>query len=148
KLLLLFGLRYSFYSALGPATQDDYEHGVLKSESSIMVVKEYDKNESIKTYGCPEYRRSARRLVGNELSVKAGFTRTIQYLHLLSTNTTQSSTDIWKLSDLNIAPQRANQYSLGFFKNLSGKDVEFSIEGYYKTMSDLLDYKIGAQLIL
>lgn len=148
KLLLDLGLRYSFYSALGPATQNVYEDGVPKSESSIVEVKEFGKNESIKTYGGPEYRISARYLLGNDFSVKAGFNRTIQYLHLLSTNTTQSPTDIWKLSDLNIAPQRANQYSLGFFKNLSGKDVEFSIEGYYKTMQDLLDYKIGAQLIL
>ncbi|MCB0466528.1 MAG: TonB-dependent receptor, partial [Aequorivita sp.] len=148
KLLLDIGLRYSFYSALGPATQNVYEEGVPKSESSIIEVKEYGNNEFIKTYGGPEYRISARYLLGNDFSVKAGFNRTIQYMHLLSTNTTQSPTDIWKLSDLNIAPQRANQYSLGFFKNLSGKDVEFSIEGYYKTMQDLLDYKIGAQLIL
>lgn len=148
KLLLDLGLRYSFYSALGPATQNVYEEGVPKSESSIVEVKEYGNNESIKTYGGPEYRISGRYLLGNDFSVKAGFNRTIQYLHLLSTNTTQSPTDIWKLSDLNIAPQRANQYSLGFFKNLSGKDLEFSLEGYYKTMDDLLDYKIGAQLVM
>lgn len=148
KFLLDLGLRYSFYTALGPSTQNVYEEGFPKSESSVMEVREYGKNESIKTYSGPEYRIAARYLLGNDFSVKAGFNRTIQYLHLLSTNTTQSPTDIWKLSDLNIAPQRANQYSLGFFKNLPGKDVEFSLEGYYKTMDDLLDYKIGAQLIL
>jgi hypothetical protein len=148
KLLLDLGLRYSFYSALGPATQNIYEEGLPKSESTLVEVKEFGSNKSIKTYGGPEYRLSARYLLGNDFSVKAGYNRTIQYLHLLSTNTTQSPTDIWKLSDYNIAPQRANQYSLGFFKNLSGKDVEFSLEGYYKTMTDLLDYKIGAQLVL
>lgn len=148
KLLLDVGLRYSFYAALGEATQNVYAEGVPKSESSVIEVRNYGKNEVIKTYGGPEYRVSARYLLGNDFSVKGGFNTTIQYLHLLSTNTTQSPTDIWKLSDLNIAPQRADQYSLGFFKNLSGKDVEFSIEGYYKTMKDLLDYKIGAQLIL
>ncbi len=148
KFLLDVGLRYSFYAAMGAATQNVYADGVPKSESSIVEVKTYGNNEFIKTYGGPEYRISGRYLLGNDFSVKAGFNRTIQYLHLLSTNTTQSPTDIWKLSDLNIAPQRANQYSLGFFKNLSGKDVEFSVEGYYKTMNDLLDYKIGAQLIL
>lgn len=148
KFLLDLGLRYSFYAAMGAATQNVYTDGVPKSESSIVEVKTYGNNEFIKTYGGPEYRISGRYLLGNDFSVKAGFNRTIQYLHLLSTNTTQSPTDIWKLSDLNIAPQRANQYSLGFFKNLSGKDVEFSVEGYYKTMNDLLDYKIGAQLIL
>src|SRR5690606_35704832 len=148
KLLFDVGLRYSFYAALGEATQNVYADGVPKSESSVIEVKNYDKNEVIKTYGGPEYRIAGRYLLGNDFSVKAGFNRTIQYLHLLSTNTTQSPTEIWKLSDLNISPQRANQYSLGFFKNLPGKDVEFSIEGYYKQMNDLLDYKIGAQLIL
>lgn len=148
KFLLDIGLRYSFYAALGEATQNVYAEGEPQSESSVIEVKTFGKNEVIKTYGGPEYRISARYLLGNDFSVKAGFNRTIQYLHLLSTNTTQSPTDIWKLSDLNIDPQRANQYSLGFFKNLPGKDVEFSIEGYYKTMDDLLDYKIGAQLIL
>lgn len=148
KLLLDLGLRYSFYSALGPATQKVYMDGQSKNESTVVEVREFSSNQSIKTYGGPEYRLAARYLLGSDFSVKAGFNRTIQYLHLLSTNTTQSPTDIWKLSDFNIAPQKANQYSLGFFKNLSGKDVEFSIEGYYKTMADLLDYKIGAQLIL
>ncbi|MEM0518741.1 carboxypeptidase-like regulatory domain-containing protein [Aequorivita sp. MCCC 1A16923] len=148
RLLLDVGLRYSFYAALGEATQNVYEADVPKSENSIVEVKHYDKNEIIETYGGPEYRIAARYLLGSDFSVKAGFNRTIQYLHLLSTNTTQSPTDIWKLSDLNIAPQRANQYSLGFFKNLPASDVEFSLEGYYKTMTDLLDYKIGAQLIL
>lgn len=148
KLLFDVGLRYSLYAALGEATQNVYADGVPKSESSIVEVRNYGKNEAIKTYGGPEYRISGRYLLGNDFSVKAGFNRTIQYLHLLSTNTTQSPTDIWKLSDLNISPQRANQYSMGFFKNLPGKDIEFSLEGYYKTMDDLLDYKIGAQLIL
>lgn len=148
KLLLNLGLRYSYYAALGESTQKVYEEGVPKSENSVTEVKNFDNNESIKTYGGLEYRISGRYLLGNDLSVKAGFNRTIQYLHLLTSNTTQSPTDIWKLSDLNIEPQRADQFSVGFFKNYLEKDLELSVEGYYKKMSDLLDYKIGAQLIL
>lgn len=148
KLLLDLGLRYSLYAALGSATQNVYAEGVPKSESSVVEVKNYGNNEFIETYGGPEYRISARYLLGNEFSVKAGFNTTIQYLHLLSTNTTMSPTDIWKLSDLNIEPQRANQYSLGFFKNLPDQSIELSLEGYYKKMNDILDYKVGAELIL
>ena len=148
KFLLDVGLRYSMYAALGKATQNVYAEGVPKDDGSIEEVRTYNNNEVIKTYGGPEYRISARYLLGSDFSVKAGINRTIQYLHLLSTNTTQSPTDIWKLSDLNVDPQRATQYSVGFFKNILEKDLEFSLEGYYKTMDDLLDYKIGAQLIL
>lgn len=148
KFLIDIGLRYSFYASLGAATQNVYAEGVPKSESSIIEVKNYDNNEFIKTYGGPEYRVSARYLLGNDFSVKGGYNTTIQYLHLLSTNTTMSPTDIWKLSDLNVEPQRASQFSLGFFKNLPDQSIELSIEGYYKKMKDILDYKVGAQLIL
>ncbi len=148
KLLLDLGLRYSFYMGLGESSQNVYEEGVPKSANSVIRVQDYGNNETIKTYGGLEYRISGRYLLGNDFSLKAGFNRTIQYLHLLTTNTTQSPTDIWKLSDLNIEPQRADQVSLGFFKNYMENDIELSIEGYYKKMNDLLDYKIGAQLIL
>jgi len=148
KLLLDLGLRYSFYAALGESSQRVYEEGVPKSENSVTEIKNFGSNETIKTYGGLEYRISGRYLLGKDLSLKAGINRTIQYLHLLTTNTTISPTDIWKLSDLNIEPQRADQFSIGVFKNYTENDLELSIEGYYKKMNDLLDYKIGAQLIL
>lgn len=148
KLMLDVGLRFSYYAALGSATQRVYEAGAPKSESSVIEVKTYGNNEFIKTYGYPEYRISTRYLLGNDFSIKGGFNTTVQYLHLLSTNTTMSPTDIWKLSDLNIKPQRASQFSLGLFKNVPQSGLEISLEGYYKKMNHLLDYKIGAQLIL
>ncbi|EAR02916.1 carboxypeptidase-like regulatory domain-containing protein [Maribacter sp. HTCC2170] len=148
KLLLDIGLRYSLFAGLGEASQNVYVEGVPKSEGSIAEVRNYGNNEVIKTHGGFEYRISGRYLLDKDLSLKAGFNRTLQYLHLLTTNTTMSPTDIWKLSDLNIKPQRADQYSIGIFKNIVENDLEFSLEGYYKKMHDLLDYKIGAQLIL
>ena len=148
KMLLNVGLRYSMYAALGGGTQNIYAEGVPKNESSVIEVRNYSNNEVIKTYGGLEYRISGRYLLGNDFSLKAGYNRTIQYLHLLSTNTTISPTDIWKLSDLNVEPQRADQYSFGVFKNIIENNLEFSLEGYYKKMNDLLDYKIGSQLIM
>jgi hypothetical protein len=57
-------------------------------------------------------------------------------------------TDTWKLSDINIKPQEAYQASLGFYKNFEGNKYELSLEGYYKKQKNLLDYKVGAQLLL
>ena len=148
KLLLNFGLRYSRFAALGPGTQNVYEAGQPRSESTIIAVNTYNNNETIKSYGGLEYRASLRYLLSPTLSIKAGYNRTLQYLHLLSNNTTISPTDTWKLSDLNTKPQSANQYSIGLFKNFEEQDIEVSLEGYYKTMKDILDYKIGAELIL
>ena len=148
KILFDLGIRYSFYAALGEATQNVYEDNAPKSAGTVKEVKTYGNNEIIKTYGGPEFRLSGRYLFTPSLSIKAGYNRTIQYIHLLSTNTTISPTDIYKLSDLNIEPQRADQYSVGLFKNIEEKDLEFSLEGYYKQMDNILDYKTGAQLIL
>lgn len=148
KLLLNIGLRYSRFAALGPGTQNVYENGQPRGESTITAINNYDNNETIKSYRGLEYRASLRYLLSPTLSIKAGYNKTLQYLHLLSNNTTIQPTDTWKLSDLNTKPQSANQFSIGLFKNFEDKDIEVSLEGYYKTMQDILDYKIGAELIL
>ncbi|MDT0678756.1 TonB-dependent receptor plug domain-containing protein, partial [Autumnicola musiva] len=148
KLLMNIGLRYSFYAALGPSEQNSYQEGTIKSESSIVERLQFGKNETIKTYRGPEIRASLRYLLRPTLSIKGSFNKTIQYIHLLSNNTTVSPTDTYKLSDYNIKPQKGNQYSLGLYKNFENKNLELSVEGYYKTMDNLLDYKVGADLIL
>ncbi|WP_299253594.1 TonB-dependent receptor [uncultured Lacinutrix sp.] len=148
KLLFNVGLRYSRFASLGPGTQNVYEDNRPKGESTITAVNTYSDNETIKSYGGLEYRASLRYLLSPSLSLKASYNKTLQYIHLLSNNTTISPTDTWKLSDLNTKPQSANQYSLGFYKNFDDTDIEVSLEGYYKQMHDILDYKIGAELIL
>tara|TARA_R110002049_G_scaffold41385_3_gene124668 strand:+ start:6124 stop:8877 length:2754 start_codon:yes stop_codon:yes gene_type:complete len=148
KLLLDFGLRYSVFTALGKSTQNIYQSGVPKNSETVINTRDFGNNEAIKTYGAPELRLSLRYFLSPSISVKASYNKTIQYLHLLSTNTTVSPTDTWKLSDLNIKPQIADQFALGFYKNFEDSGFELSIEGYYKKMSNLLDYKVGAELIL
>ena len=138
----------SMYAALGESTQYVYENGVPRNESTVIEVKNYRKNEFIETYGGPEFRASFRYSLKPNLSIKGSFNNTIQYIHLLSNNTTESPTDMWKLSDLNISPQRANQFALGVYKNFDDAQIELSLEGYYKKMKDILDYKVGANLNL
>jgi hypothetical protein len=86
-------------------------------------------------------------MLTNSLSTKIGYDKTYQYIHLLSTNTTQTPTDIWKLSDINVKPQIGEQFSIGFYKNLN-EVYEISLEGYTKKSKNILDYKTGANIIL
>jgi hypothetical protein len=118
------------------------------NEGTVTEIKEFKKNEIIKTYGGLEPRIAARYIIADNLSVKGGYDKTYQYIHLLSNNTTQSPTDTWKLSDLNVKPQVAEQFSLGLYKNIPAKDIEISLEGYYKKSENFLDYKVAAQLLL
>lgn len=148
KLLLDFGMRYSVFAALGPGIQRLYEENAPRNSGTLMGTEEYDDNEFIKTYGGPEARVSARYFLSPSFSIKASYNNGIQYIHTLSNNTTASPTDTWKLSDYNIEPQRAAQTSLGLYKNFDGGLYELSLEGYYKKQKNLLDYKVGAQLLM
>lgn len=148
KLLLNIGLRYSLYASLGEASQRVYKEGLPKNEGSVIDTLNFSKNEIIETYAGPEYRASARYFITPDFSVKGSYNSSYQYIHTLSNNTTVSPTDIWKLSDLNTEPQRASQYTLGLYKNFDGNLYELSLEGYYKKSKNILDYKVGAELLL
>jgi hypothetical protein len=57
-------------------------------------------------------------------------------------------TDIWKLSDVNIRPQTGIQYVAGVFRNFLNNSLETSLEVYFRTMNNFLDYRGGAQLLM
>jgi len=148
KFTVNAGVRYSIYAALGERSQRVYQDGLPKNDATVIDTVNYGSNELIKTYSGAEARISARYLLKPDLSVKAGYSNTYQYIHTLSNNTTISPTDIYKLSDANIEPQRATQYSLGLFKNLQENTYELSVEGYYKNSDNILDFETGANLFL
>ena len=142
------GLRYSVYAALGEGKQRVYENGQPRNEDTVRDTLFYKNNEIVETYGSPEIRLSGRYKLSQDLSVKMGYSNTAQYIHRLSNNTTVSPIDTWKLSDLNIKPQRGQQVSLGVFKNFNANKYEVSLEGFYKKSKNILDFKTGAKLLL
>jgi hypothetical protein len=125
-----------------------YAPGVPKDENAIIGKETYGKNEVIKSYQGPELRASARYMIDVNTSFKLSYHRMRQYIHQLSNTTTISPTDIWKLSDSHILPEIGDQVSLGFYRNLKSNTIETSLEVYYKTMDNFLDYKDGAQIFL
>ncbi|TJY33462.1 carboxypeptidase-like regulatory domain-containing protein [Pontimicrobium aquaticum] len=142
------GLRYVNYSFLGDIAQRTYLQGEPKSAATVKDTLYFGNNETVKTYGGPEARISGRYFITPDVSVKASYSNMYQFIHTLSNNTTASPIDTWKLSDLNIEPQKSQQYSLGLFTNFSDNLYEVSLEGYYKTTNNVLDYKVGAELLL
>ncbi|WP_291968079.1 TonB-dependent receptor [Maribacter sp.] len=148
KFLIDIGLRYSFFAAFGERQERIYEENAPKNDETRSDTVNYEKGEFSKTYGGLEVRLATRYLLKEDLSLKASYNRTYQYIHRLSNNTTISPIDTWKLSDNNIRPQLGNQYSIGLFKNLDANTYEFSLEGYYKTAENILDFKVGSDLLL
>lgn len=88
-------------------------------------------------------RLSGRVLITNDLSFKAGYAYTTQYLHLLSNSSISLPTDLWVPVTAKIAPMNAHQVAAGFFYNW-GTICDLSIEGYFKKMNNLMEYKDGA----
>lgn len=148
KISISAGLRFSTFNFLGEARQRNYLPNLPLSDANVTGVDEFDNNEIVETYTGPEIRLSARYLFNNSFSMRAAYNSTLQYIHTLSNNTTASPIDTWKLSDRYIEPQRSEQLSLGFFKNLEGTKYELSAEAYYKNLDNTLDYKVGGQLLL
>ena len=148
KISIVGGLRFSNFLALGKATQREYSPDLPVSDQNVINEIDYKNNEVIKAYNGLEYRLAFRYLLDETLSLKMSYDTNYQYLHKLSTNTTQSPTDTWKLSDLNIKPTYGEQVTLGLYKNIKGTPYEISLEGYYKKSKNFLDYKTGAELVL
>ncbi|MFD2719361.1 TonB-dependent receptor domain-containing protein [Hymenobacter monticola] len=142
------GLRYSFFQALGPRNVLQYAPGESRTEASVVDTVRYGSNKVLASYQGPEYRLSARYSLNDRASVKASYTRTRQYIHQLTNTASVSPTDVWKLSDNNIRPQVGDQYSVGYYRNFKSNTIEASVETYYKTLRDFVDYKSGATLVL
>ncbi len=148
RISLYAGIRYSFFNYIGPRDVYVYEAGQPKNVSNITDTVSYRSAKSISSYNGPEYRLSAKYSLPGNASVKFSYNRMRQYLQMLSNTTAISPTDIWKLSDSNIKPQVGDQFALGVYKNFRANTIETSIEGYYKSMQNSLDYKSGASLLL
>ncbi len=144
---ITYGVRYSFFSLYGPATINTYDPNQTKSLSTIISSREYG-SESIQTYDGLEPRAALNLQVSPTSSVKIGFNRLYQYIHLITNTTSISPTDSWKLSDPFIAPQTATQYSFGLFKNFFNNRIETSVQGFYKVLDNIPAYKDGAALFL
>jgi len=91
-------------------------------------------------------RLSVRAMLTDLLSVKASYASMSQYIHLLSNSSLSLPTDLWVPVTKRIEPMRSHQYSAGVFYEL-GKLFDLSIEGYYKSMNNLIEYKDGASFL-
>ncbi len=143
SLKINYGLRFSVFSLLGPGKFYSYD-----SYGDPIDSASYGSMQPVKTFVNFEPRAAATYLFDESSSLKASYTRTAQYLHLLSNTTVSNPSDLWIPSTNNIPAQYADQFSAGYFRNFLDNEYETSVELYYKNMENLIDYKNGADLIL
>jgi hypothetical protein len=148
KFGISYGLRYDVYRYLGPRTVRQYAENRPISDGSAIGETKYGDGEVIQTYDGLGPRVSFRYSLSKASSIKLGYNKMYQFIHLISNTATIAPTDVWKLSDNFLEPQIADQYSLGFYNNFKGNIFETSIEVYYKDLQNVVEYKDGATLIM
>lgn len=100
-----------------------------------------------KSYQHLEPRFSSNYILRPELSWKASFASMNQYVHLLSTSGIGLPTDLWVPSTGKIPPQKTWQVATGFAYDWLARNLEVSIEGYYKKSDDIIGYREGASFL-
>ncbi len=118
KISLNFGLRYSFTIA------ED------------------------KVYGGPEPRIAVRYKINDRHSFKASYSMMRQYMHRVSSSSIALPTDLWYPVTASIKPQFSHQISAGYTRIFPESQISLTLEGYYKSLENLIEYREGASLIL
>ena len=136
-----FGAKETFAHEIMAYVEDDFKVGGrlkfnLGLHGSAFIVDESN-------YFSLQPRVSGLFSLNDVSSLKGSFSTMTQFIHLLTNSTVGLPTDLWVPSTDIVEPQRSWQAAIGYAHTLS-KGFEFTVEGYYKEMDNLLEYQEGA----
>ncbi|NCX95198.1 MAG: TonB-dependent receptor [Chitinophagia bacterium] len=138
KLKINAGLRFSWFGQIGPYKRYQYNENDTKIDSQY-----YTGGALVQNYQGLEPRLNIRYQLNDDASFKLSASRTLQFLHLVTNNGSTLPTDVWVPSTARVKPQIAWQYAGGYFRNFFNNTIETSVEVYYKSMQNQVQYKDG-----
>ena len=94
-----------------------------------------------------EPRLSARYLLPVGWAVKGSYARMRQFVFLLHNSGLSLPTDLWLPATAKVPPQGGHIVAVGAARSLTGRRLELSAEGYYRTMSGQVEYKNAARYL-
>ena len=150
RLTIRGGLRYSSFYNLGARDVVNYNptaNGTVRNDL-ITDTTNFGSREIIESFeGLQglEPRLGINYKATENTAIKASYNRMRQYIHLISNTTSSLPIDTWRPAGRYIDPGTADQIALGWNRNFKGGEWQLSIETYYKSMRDLVDFKNGAQ---
>lgn len=143
KLTLRYGLRWISFHNIGKATVYTYTEDNQVSDS----VK-YGSGKVYNIYNVLEPRIGLVLTLTKHSSFKANFSHNTQFMQLANSSSSGSPLDIWFLAGPEIKPQKVDIFSAGYFLNLNRNKLETSVELYYKSVNNLIDFVDHADLVL
>jgi len=138
QLTATAGLRLSTFSPLGGSLYYD-----ITPEGEIDWYYNYPKKKIVKTHIVWEPRVSLNYALTPILNVKAAYARTSQNIHALRNQSTSTPFDRYTISSNIVEPEIADQVSAGVFVVTPDETYDFSVEGYYRKIANVLDYRDG-----
>jgi hypothetical protein len=146
KLSTEAGLRWGIYSQVGKGVEYIYPENRPERDRQIDSLA-FGFLKPMEFYQGLEPRIAFRYLINEQFSFKASYNRNFQYVQIASNSSAGLPIDRWVLADRYTRPIRSDQFSLGLFKNLDQNRWEFSMEGYYKDLRNVIDLRNGAQVL-
>ena len=138
------GLRFVLYQFLGPKTINEYADNDRSSLENLIGSNVQD--GAIASYNSLEPRFSMRYRLNSSTSIKAGYSRTAQFINQIFNSDTPTPTSQFQLSTNFIEPQRSHNFSIGYFKNFKNDVWETSVEIFGRIIDQAFDYKDFAEL--
>ena len=143
KVTLRYGLRLSNFATVGERTQRYYD-----AAHKLDHTEDFAKGETVKAWHALEPRFSSSFSLSPSMSVKAAWSRNVQYIQQAIYSISGSPLDIWFSASPNIKPQVSDQYTVGFFKNFLDDALETSVELFYKDNRNTIDFKDHPNVIM
>jgi len=143
KISVRYGIRLPVWQDIGPTKVSYFD-----ANHHLIDVIGYGNNVVYSTAFSPEPRLSIRYQAGQRTGLKASYSRSTQFLQLLSNSTSPfTSLEVWAPCGPNISPQTSDQVAVGLFRDLAGAKYTVSAETYYKWFRDHLDYADHANML-
>ncbi len=143
KISVKYGLRASLFQNIGEGIAYDFDENYEVVDSTL-----YGKGEVYKNHFGLEPRLGINYRLNSQVSFKFNYNRSRQYVQQASNSTAGSPLDVWFPASPNVAPQLADQFSLGVYRNSADNVYQASVEAYYKSMDNTIDFADHAELLL
>jgi hypothetical protein len=147
RIRLKYGFRYSLFQNIGKAMLYDFDRS-NPDEYVVTDTHYYSGGHIFHAYDGWEPRLGINFIINDLSSVKASYSRNLQYIHLAKNSTAGTPFDLWFSSSPNIKPQLSDQVAIGYFRNFLNNKIESSVEVYYKNIDNAIDFKDHAELLL
>ncbi len=148
KFTIAGGIRYTYAANIGTPIVYIYNPDKPMTPENVIDSLHFGPNEITASYGGLAPRLLLSYDLQPNTTLKLSYQRVRQNIFQLSNSAVISPAETWKTIDYHLKPIISDQVAVGIEKNAWKKEIDLSVEIYYKNLQNLIEYKNGEQLIM